>query len=60
MGRHSFPLEFDLRHPDFRDQYRLWAFAIQCEIVELVAITKETITTSRALLKQVDQMLSPK
>ena len=60
MVRHASPLEFDISHPDFPDQYRLWAFGVQCEIMEAVVTTKDAISKSQALLEQVAHMLARK
>ena len=55
---HSVPADLDTRDPAFARKYFLWARQVQCEVVELVAGSKETLAQSRALLLEADRLLA--
>jgi hypothetical protein len=48
----------DLGDPDFRAKCVAWTDQIQFEMDEAVALTKKTLTESKALMKQVDRLLA--
>ena len=55
---HSAPVDLDVRDPDFARKYFLWAHQLQCEVVELVAGSKETLAESRTLMLEADRLLA--
>ena len=55
---HSSPVELDVDDPEFSRKYLLWAHQVQCEIVELLAGSRETLANSRALMLEADRLLA--
>jgi hypothetical protein len=52
------PTALDIRDPNFAAKCLHWRHQQQCEIVELIARTRETLTVSRALMLDVDRLLT--
>ena len=53
-----FPSELDARGPNFHAKCVLWRAQMRTETVELIALTKRTISETRELLTEVDRLLA--
>lgn len=56
----SKPLDLNTRDPDFDRKMLAWTFHVQCEMHELVLITKETIAATRRMIAEADRILAHK
>ena len=54
---HTKPRDLNAHDPDFHERLLAWASQAQCEMRELILITKETIATTKAIIADVDRML---
>jgi hypothetical protein len=52
------PAELDIRDPDFPRKCVAWQQQQQCEIADLIARTKETLTAARLLIQEADRILA--
>ena len=59
-ANHQLLTDLDARSPDFARHMLCWSFQTRCEIGELVALTKQTIVTSRTLMAEADRILTRK
>lgn len=55
---HLTPSQLDTRDPDYANKYSLWAGRTECDLAELIAATRETIASSRALIVEADRILA--
>jgi hypothetical protein len=53
-------LRLDPGDPNFREEWRSWAFNTQSQIYELILTSMDTIEKSNALIAQVDRVLPRK
>ena len=58
MGRHSIPLELDIRDPNFPIRSLLWAVGVKRDMKKLIATSKREVATSRVRLKEIDRILA--
>jgi hypothetical protein len=54
---HRLPLDWDVRDPNFARECVLWAHQTRCELQEITAFARETITDAKALIAQADRIL---
>lgn len=57
-GRHLFPLDLDIRDPEFPRKAISLTLQIQREFQETVIATKKTLAVSRELLADADRILA--
>jgi hypothetical protein len=48
----------DIDDPDFDRKVLAWAHGVRCEMQELISMTQETITATKALIDEADRMLA--
>lgn len=54
----STPLDLNVHDPNFDRKMLAWAFHVQCEMRELVLITKETVAATKVLIAEADRILA--
>lgn len=58
QARPAARLDLNNRDPDFDRKMLAWAFQVQCEMHELVLITKKTVTATKAMIAEADRILA--
>ena len=54
------PSQLDICDPDFPAQCQRWTAQMRSEMQETIALTRQMITETRALLKEADRVLAGK
>lgn len=53
-------LDQDVRAADLAREMASWSFEFQCEVQELLLVSKRTIATSKTLIAEADRILARK
>jgi hypothetical protein len=59
-ARSAKPRDLDIYDPDFGRKMLAWASQVQCEMHELVLVTKETIVSTRIMIAEANRILAAK